>query len=83
MFSLFVRATFTYFNRISENKLCFITKTCLYKFDPLNPILYGKTGAYRVYIIFSYFCLKNIDCLDEAVITSTHNLCFEQKYVKY
>ena len=35
--------------------------------------------------------LKNIDCeyslepprLAEAVLTSTHNLCFEQKYEKY
>ena len=29
--------------------------------------------------------LKNIDCgySLEAVLTSTHNLCFEQKYEKY
>ena len=27
---------------------------------------------------------QNIDCgLCEAVLTSTHNLCFEQKYEKY
>ena len=42
-----------------------ITKTRLYTFDPLNPLLYSKTGVY------------------EAVLTSTHNLCFEQKYEKY
>ena len=40
-----------------------------------------------------YFCflflLKNIHCvyslerLGEAVLTVTHNLCFEQKYEKY
>ena len=39
---------------------------------------------------FSYFS-QNIDCgyslelprLIEAVLTSTHNLCFEEKYEKY
>ena len=24
-----------------------------------------------------------LNCLTEAVLTSTHNLCFEQKYEKY
>ena len=24
-----------------------------------------------------------LNCLGEAVLTSTHNLCFEQKYEKY
>ena len=39
--------------------------------------------------MFFLFLLKNIDCstrknrLAEAVLTSTHNLCFEQKYEKY
>ena len=55
-----------------------ITKTYLYNFDPLKPHFYivklGFTGVYIIFLI-SYFC--------EAVLTSTHNLCFEQKYEKY
>ena len=41
------------------------------------------------YTLFFLFLLKNIDCgyslepLVEAVLKSTHNLCFEQKYEKY
>ena len=51
-----------------------ITKTRLYNFDPLKPHFYTvKLGYTGVYIIF----------LAEAVLTSTHNLCFEQKYEKY
>ena len=47
-----------------------ITKTRLYSFDPLKPHFYTvKLGFTGV--------------LDEAVLTSTHNLCFEQKYEKY
>ena len=40
------------------------------------------------YTLLFLFLLKNIDCgyslelLGEAVLTSTHNLCFEQKYEK-
>ena len=43
-----------------------------------------KLGFTGVYIIF-LFLLKNIDCgySLEAVLTSTHNLYFEQKYEKY
>ena len=37
----------------------FITKKCLYNFDPLKPnFLYSKTGVYRG-IFFSYFCSKH------------------------
>ena len=51
-----------------------ITKTCLYNFDPLKPHFYIiKLGFRGVYIIF----------LISAVLMSTHNLCFEQKYEKY
>ena len=66
-----------------------IKKTCLYNFDPLKPhfsiVKLGFTGVYIIFLIL----LKNIDCgtlqnrLAEAVLTSTHNLCFEQKYEKY
>ena len=45
----------------------YITKTCLYNLDPLKPHFYivklGFTGVY----------------IDEAALTSTHNLCFQQK----
>ena len=72
-------------NRLLNN----ITKTCLYNFDPLKPHFYivklGFTGAIHYFSCFA----KNIDCgyslwvLVEAVLTSTHNLCFENKYEKY
>ena len=67
-----------------------ITETCLYNTDSLKPHFYiVKLGLKGVYIIFFIFLLKNIDCgtrqnrLDEAVLTSIDNLCFEQKYEKY
>ena len=66
-----------------------ITKTYLYNFDPLKPHFYvvklGFTGVYIIFLISA----QNIDCgysLEpprEAVLTSIHNLCFEQKYEKY
>ena len=64
--------------------LLHITKTCLYNFDPLKPHFYivklGFTGVYIIFLISA----QNIDCrIDEAVLTSTHNLCFEQKKEKY
>ena len=47
-----------------------IMKTCLYNFDPLKPHFYiVKLGFTGVYIIFH---------ISAAVLTSTHNLCFEQ-----
>ena len=50
-----------------------ITKTHLYNFDHLKPHFYVvKLGFTRVYVIFLI-----------SVLTSTHNLCFEQKYEKY
>ena len=62
-----------------------VTKTYLYNFDPLKPHFYiVKLGFTGVHIIF-LFLLKNIDCgySLEPPLTSTHNLCFEQKYDKY
>ena len=66
-----------------------ITKTYLYNFDPLKPHFYivklGFTGIYIIFLIFA----QNIDCeyslepLVETVLTSTYNLCFEQKHEKY
>ena len=55
-----------------------ITKTRIYKFDPLKSHFYiVKLGFTRVYIIF-------LILLAEAVRTRAHNLCFEQisKYEK-
>ena len=69
-------------------RLNIITKTYLYNFDPLKPHFYiVKLGFIRVYIIF-LISAQNIDCgysleLSEAVLKSTHSLCFEQKYEKY
>ena len=52
-------------------------KTYLYNFDPLEPHFYiVKLVFTGVYIIFVISAQKNR-------LTSTHNLCFEQKYEKY
>ena len=72
--------------------LCFITsqKHAYIILTPLNPtFIYSKTGVYKGIHHFSYICSKSIDCgysLEphrRAVLTSTHNLCFEQKFEKY
>ena len=68
-----------------------ITKTCLYHFDPLKLHFYIVKLGFTGYTLFFYFCLKNIECeyslepprRGGAVLTGTHNLCFEQKYEKY
>ena len=47
-----------------------------------TPILYSKTGVCRgIPVLFFLFLLQNIDLwgLVEAVLTCTHNLCFEQE----
>ena len=63
----------------------------IYITNPHKPHFYiVKLRFTGVYIIF-LFLLKNIDCVYSlepprrggAVLTSTHNLCFEQKYEKY
>ena len=57
-----------------------ITKPYLYNFDPLKPLFYkvkhSKTAVYGVYIIF----LISVQKHRLLVLTSTHNLYFEQKY---
>ena len=65
-----------------------ITKTRLYNFDPLKPHFYiVKLGFTGVYIIFLISAQKHrlwvFVRTASAVLTSTHNLCFEQKYEKY
>ena len=64
-------------------------KTCLYNFDPHKPHFYTvKLGFTGVYIIFFISAQKQrlwvlVRTACEAVLTSTHNLYFEQKYEKY
>ena len=66
-----------------------ITKTRLYNFDPLKPHFYiVKLGFTGVCIIFFFLPKTWIvgtrqNRLAEAVLTSTHNLCLEQKYEGY
>ena len=40
----------------------FITKTCLYSFDPLKPHFYKWNWGLQRYTLFFLFLLKNIDC---------------------
>ena len=65
-------------NRIIKN---WRMKTYLYNFDPLKPHLcIVKLGFTGVYIIFLISAQKHRQ--GKAVLMSTHNLCFEQKYEK-
>ena len=57
-----------------------ITRTFLFNFDLLKPHFYiVKLGFTEVAIIF----LILLESIGKAVLTSTHNICFEQKYEKY
>ena len=63
-----------------------ITKTCLYKFE--TSLLFSKTGVHRGIHLFFFFVISAQKLrlwvrVREAVLTSTHDLCFEQKYEKY
>ena len=59
----------------------YIMKIHLYNFDPLKPHFYiVKLGLTVVYIILLISAQKHR--LWVLVLTSTHNLCFEQKYEK-
>ena len=65
-----------------------ITKTYLYNFDPLkshfNIVKLGFTGVYIVFLILlKKHRLWVLVRTASPVPTSTHNLCFEQKYEKY
>ena len=53
-----------------------ITKTRIYKFDPL------KSHCYIVKLGLQGYTLFFLILLAEVVRTRTHNLCFEQKYEK-
>ena len=65
-----------------------ITKTRLYNLDPLKPHFYiVKLGFTGVCIIFFISAQKRrlwvLVRTTSPRLTSTHNLCFEQKYRKY
>ena len=53
---------------------------------PYNPLLHSKTGVCRGLHYLLIFALKHIyrvlvrTATIEAVLTCTHNICFEQKY---
>ena len=73
---------------VSEPLTIKITFRCnVYRCEPHFYI--EKLGFAGVYI-FSLFLIKNRDCgylieaprLDKAVLTCTHNQCFEQNYLK-
>ena len=59
---------------------------CLYNFDPNKPHFYilklGFTGVYFIFLIFARKHRLWI-LVRTAVLTSTLDLCFEQKYEKY
>ena len=70
--------------------IVFHHENILYNLNPFKPHFYiVKLGFTGVYIIFRIFARKHRlwilvrNRLAEAVLTSTHNLCFEQKYEKY
>ena len=58
-------------------------------FTPREHHFYIEKLGYAGVYLFFIFLLQNIDSgyslerLAEAVLTCTHNLCFEQKYEKY
>ena len=64
-----------------------IMKTCLYNFDPCKPHFYiiklGFTGVYIIFLISAQKRRLWVIVRTASVLTSTHNLCFEQKYEKY
>ena len=53
-----------------------IMKTSLYNVDPFKAHFYIVKLGLQGYTLFFLFLFKKI----EAVLTSTHNLCFEQNY---
>ena len=72
----------------SASQIMTIRKTCLCIEYLFNSHFYIVKLGYAGVYLFSLFLLQNIDCgysrsLDEAVLTCTHYLCFEQKYEKH
>ena len=65
--------------KMQQANFIFIMKTYLYNFDPLKPHFYIVKLGFTVHISFLIFAKK----IGETVLTSTHNLCFKQKYENY
>ena len=52
------------------------------KHDPIDTHFYIENLVFAGIFLIFLFLLQNIDCgysLEEAVLTCTHNVCFEQK----
>ena len=83
------KVVFNGFDKVQGSIRHVIMKTHLYNFYPLKTYCYivklGFTGVYIIFLISA----QNINCgtrwnrLVEAVLTITHNLCFENKCEKY
>ena len=58
-------------------------KTRLYNFDPLKSHFYILKFWFTGEYITFFFYLAEKHRLWYSLLTSTHNLCFEQKYGKY
>ena len=70
------------------NRITYITKTYRYNFDYLKPHFYivklRSTGVYIIFLISAQNHRLWVLCCrrGEAVLTCTHNYCFDQKYKK-
>ena len=71
-------------NQLLLSLLC-ITKTCPSNAYPPEPHFYiaklEYTGKYLFFLIFAPIHVHRLWVLGEAVLTCTHNQCFEQKYL--
>ena len=85
-----VYTTYHYFIDDRKDIPYIITKTCLYNFDLLKPNFYivklGFTGVYIIFLISAqkhrlWILVRTVSV--RAVLTSTHNQCFEPKCEKY
>ena len=63
-----------------------ITKTCLFKytenFTTKNEVLDKKNLIFFIFLLKTYTVGTRWNRLTEAILTSTQNLCFGQKYEK-
>ena len=67
---------------VMQSIACYIMLICPCNVYPLTPHFYIVKQRFTGVFIFSYFCSKNklwVLFRTEAVLTCTHNLCFEQK----
>ena len=66
------------------SKYKIVKRTCLYNSESLKTHFYtvklGFTGVYFIFLISAQTHRLWVIVRGEAVLTSTHNLCFEQKF---